>query len=153
MFHFENSKAAMKTLMRQRFLYPFIFLLFSYPFSNIADVPFVFSFLWFLICGILWVIFYPRYYYNFVKRNANKMIKEGKNDGLLGEHHMTLSEEGIIEFTVNGETKVNWAGIKYLKEDNFYFYLYNSVLSAFILPNKELNSVEKLRNYLEKKIS
>jgi hypothetical protein len=81
------------------------------------------------------------------------MIKEGKNDGLLGEHHMTLSEEGIIEFTVNGETKVNWAGIKYLKEDNFYFYLYNSVLSAFILPNKELNSVEKLRNYLEKKIS
>ena len=37
------------------------------------------------------------------------MIKEGKNDGLLGEHHMILSEEGIIEFTVNGETKVNWA--------------------------------------------
>ena len=36
MFHFKNSKAAMKTLKRQRFLYPFILLLFSYPFSNIA---------------------------------------------------------------------------------------------------------------------
>jgi hypothetical protein len=81
------------------------------------------------------------------------MIKEGKNDGLLGEHHMTLSEEGIIEFTVHGETKVRWAGIKYLKEDNLYFYLYNSAVSAFILPKKELNNVDELRNYLEKKIS
>ena len=39
------------------------------------------------------------------------MIKEGKSDGLLGEDYMVLSEDGIIDSTSNGETKVTWSGI------------------------------------------
>ena len=58
------------------------------------------------------------------------MIKEGKNDGLLGEHCMIFSEEGIVDSTTTSETKVTWSGIKNIKEDTHNIYLYNSSVSC-----------------------
>ena len=63
------------------------------------------------------------------------MIKN-KNDGLLGEHDMILSEEGINDSTSNGETKVSWSGIQTLSEDKHNIYLYNSS-GKYIHPSKK----------------
>ncbi|MGM7637492.1 YcxB family protein [Bacillus sp. Hm123] len=81
------------------------------------------------------------------------MIQEGTNEGLLGEHHMILSEEGIIDSTSNGETKVTWSGIKTISEDKHNIYLYNSSVSAYILPKREVDDVEEIKNYLKSKVT
>lgn len=79
------------------------------------------------------------------------MLKEGKNDGLLGERYMTLSEQGVIDASSSGESNVNWAAIKSIKEDDSHFYLYNSAVSAYILPKKAIGNVEELRSYIKRK--
>lgn len=152
MFHIKNSKTAMRSLTIQRFIGPIIFIISSYVFSKIGDVPFLGLFITFLILSILWVIFYPKYFYSHVIRHVKKMIKEGKNDGLLGEHHMMMTEDGIVDSTTNGETKVNWSGIQQIKENDDYFYLYNSSVSAYILPKRELHNLDEISSFLKSKI-
>jgi Tfp pilus assembly protein PilE len=137
----------------QRFLTPIIFIILSYVFSKVGNTSFLGLFITFFIVSILWVIFYPKYFYSYVTRNAKKMLKEGKNDGLLGEHHLIMTEEGIVDSTSYGQTKVNWSGIKNFKEDKYNFYLYNSSVSAYIIPKRELNNVEEIRNYLKSKLT
>ena len=137
MFHVKNLKAVKRTLNLQRFLTPIFFIIASFVLSKVGSMSFLEVFITFLVVSIIWVIFYPRYFYSYVIRNTKKMIKEGKNDGLLGEHYMVLSEDGIIDSTSNGETKVTWSGINTLSEDRQNIYLYNSSVSAYILQKEK----------------
>ncbi|MBB6447858.1 hypothetical protein HNR53_004569 [Bacillus benzoevorans] len=83
---------------------PIIFIILSFVLSKVGGIHFLGVFIPFLVVSILWIIFYPKYFYSYMIRNTKRMIKEGKNDGLLGEHQMILSEEGIIDSNSNGET-------------------------------------------------
>lgn len=107
----------------------------------------------FLVMGILWFIFYPKYFYRHVLRQVRKMLKEGKSDGLLGEHLLVVSEEGIVETTSKGEMKANWSSMEKFAEDEHCFYLYNTALSACIIPKREIEDVEKLRTYIQSRVN
>ena len=111
LYHIKNSKAGKRALVLQRFLTPLFLIIISYVYSLISDMPFLPLFITFLVTSILWVIFYPRYFYRLIARNAKKMMKEGKNDGLLGNHQLKLTEEGLVDSSSNRETKVTWSGI------------------------------------------
>ena len=152
LFHINNSESANKSLKTQRFATPFVYIIFAYIFANIADIPFLYALIPFLIVGILWVIFYPKYFQTRILSQTKKMLREGKNEGLLGEHTMILSEDGIVDSNPNGETKVNWSGIIKLQEDESNLYIYNSAVSAYIIPKRELNVVEDVREYIKSKL-
>ncbi len=152
MFHIKNSKTAKRALNMQRFLTPILFIVASFVLSKVGNISFLGLFIAFFMVSILWIIFYPRYFYSYVIRNTKKMIKEGKNDGLLGEHCMIFSEEGIVDSTTTSETKVTWSGIKNIKEDTHNNDLYNSSVSAYILPKRELNNVDEMKTYLKSKL-
>ncbi|MED4453154.1 YcxB family protein [Metabacillus fastidiosus] len=151
LFHIKNSKTTSRALNMQRFLTPIFFLILSYILSAFLDEPFIGLFIIFFILSILWIIFYPKYFYSLIIRQVKKMIKEGRNDGLLGDHHMIMTEEEIVDSTANSETKVTWSGIEMFKEDDDYFYLYNSSVSAYILPKRALNDVEEIKNFIQSK--
>lgn len=153
LFHVKNSKTAMKALHIQRIIGPIIFFIFTYVFSKLDNSNFLVWFIPFFILSILWVIFYPKYFYRHITRMAKKMIKEGKNEGLLGEHRMIFTDEGIEDHTSNGQTKVNWTGITEFKEDDANFYLYNSSVSAYILPKRDLENAVEMKNYLRSKLT
>lgn len=152
LFHIKNSKTAIKALNMQRFLPPIFFIISAYIFTTVMNASFPVMLITFLIISILWIIFYPKYFYNYVIRNTKKMIREGKNDGLLGEHHLIMTEEGIEDSTTYGETRVSWSGLKNFEEDNYNFYLYNSSLSAYVIPKREVSNVEVMKNYLNSHI-
>lgn len=152
LFHVKNSNTVKRALNIQRFLFPVLFIVISYLFSKMTEISFLGVFIPFLLISILWVIFYPKYFYRFIIRNTKKLIREGKNEDLLGEHRMTLSEEGIVDTTSNKETKVTWSGIQMIKEDEHSIYLYNSSVSAYILPKKDLHNVEETKALIQAKI-
>lgn len=147
LFHVKQSKTATNSLNLQRFLTPVFFIIVAFIFSKMGDMPFVFPLIVFGMISVLWVIYYPKYFYSHVMRQSKKMLKEGKNDGLLGQQQMTLSEEGIVYLTSNGESQVKWSGIKKIVEDSDFFYLYNSSVSAYILPKRALSNVEEAKRY------
>jgi hypothetical protein len=152
-FTLKRSKTAMRALKIQRFFAPILFIILSFVMSKVGDIPFWYWFITFLIMGIIWAVFYPNYFFNSVTRRVKKMLNEGKNNGFLGEHVMLMNEVGINESTSSGETKVNWSGITDFQEDTHYFYLYNSAVSAFILPKRELNNVDEIKNYIKSKLT
>ena len=152
MFHLKHSKSAIQSLNVQRFLTPVFFILMAFLLSKFGNIPFLELFIVFSITSILWIIFYPWYFYNTVTRRMKKMFKEGKNVGLLGEHVLSLNEEGLVESSANGQIKVNWSGITDFKEDEQYFYLYNSSVSAYIIPKRDLINSEEVENFLKGKV-
>ena len=152
LFHIKNSESARKSLNMQRYSIPFIYLIVAYVFSNLADIPFLYAFIPFLIVGVSWVLFFPKYFQNRIRSQTKKMIREGKNEGLLGEHTMLMTEDGIVDTNPTGETKVKWSGIIKMKEDQANLYLYNSSVSAYILPKRELNNLKEVRAFFEAKL-
>lgn len=153
MFHAKNSKAIKKSMMTQRFLIPLLYLAGAVIVSYILDMHLSIMGIPFLIFGVLWMLFFPAYFNRQIKRTARKMIREGKNEGVLGKHSMVFTEEGLRETNATGETKVAWVWIQDLKEDNFNFYLYNTGITAFIVPKKDLDNIEGVRNFLHSKIN
>ena len=151
-FHAKSSKTVAKSLVLQRFLSPIIFLIAGFMFAWIGDGSLIVSLIIFSIMGILWIVYYPKYFYGLITKNSRKMLKEGKNDGLLGDRCMILSDEGIVDSSSNGETKVKWAGIKKIEEDDNYFYIYNSAFTAYILPKQSLTNIVDARDYLKTKL-
>lgn len=149
MYHIKQSETAMKMLNLQRYLTPAFFIIISILLSQISEIPFLWSFSVFLVVGVLWFIYYPKYYERFLVRQVKKMFNEGKNDGLLGEHFLILNEEGLIETTSNGETRAVWASIKSFKEDTDYFFLYNSSVSAYIIPKRGMEQLDDVRNTIK----
>lgn len=152
LFHAKNSKTVSKSLALQRFLAPVIFLIGAFVFSWIGNESFIGLLITFSIIGVLWIIYYPKYFYGLIIKNTRKMLNEGKNDGLLGEHKMILSEIGIIDSNINSETQVKWIGIKKFEEVDNYFYIYNTAVSAYILPKSSLINVEETKEYFKSKL-
>lgn len=153
LYHIKNSKTGKRALMLQRFLSPLFFIIVSYVYSMIGNMPFLPLFITFFILSILWIVFYPKYFYRLITRNVRKMIKEGKNEGLIGQHQLKLSEERLVDTSSNKETTITWTGITGFKEDNGYFFLYNSSVSAYILPKREMDHVDEVRQYIQSKVA
>lgn len=149
MYHIKHSKTAMKMLNLQRYLTPVFFIIVSILLSQISEIPFLLSFSVFSVIGVLWFIYYPKYYEHFLVKQVKKMFHEGKNDGLLGEHFLILKEEGLVETTSNGETRADWASIENFKEDKDYFFLYNSSISAYIIPKRSIEKLDDVRNIIQ----
>ncbi|PID20476.1 hypothetical protein CSV61_14500 [Sporosarcina sp. P3] len=152
LYHVKNSKVGKNSLQWQRYISPLIFLLFAYfltVFTDMAKGP---LFATFGLTSILWVIFYPKYFYYHITRQVSKMLKGGKNEGLVGEHSMKMNKVGIVDQTSVGETKVQWSGVKQLIEDADYFYIYTSTVSAYIIPKRDIYSVDGLKSYIQQRI-
>ncbi|GKW47287.1 hypothetical protein NCCP2050_29790 [Planococcus sp. NCCP-2050] len=152
LYHSKNSKTYRKSMALQRFLIPVMYVMLAGIFSLILDMPLLFLLIPFLILSIVWVIFSPSLYYGMIKRTARKMIREGDNGSMLGEHSMVFTEEGLKEISKTGEASVSWSGIVDFGEDDSNFYLYNSSLSAYILPKKDLQDAEALRKLIHEKV-
>lgn len=152
LYHAKNSKTVRKQILMQRLLVPVVYIVLAYLASYFLDVPFLILFVPFLIMGILWFFFYPAYFYRLIKRNATKMMREGKNEGVLGAHKMIFTQHGLREISPKGEVSISWSGIESFGEGDAGFYLYNSGMSALIIPKKELGNSEKIRGLLKDKI-
>lgn len=152
LYHSRHSEVAKKALNMQRFISPVLFLAVAFLFSKMGEIPLSISLASFGTISVLWILFYPKHYYRLIERQAKKMIKEGKNDGLLGDHTLIMTEKGLVDSTAKGETRLTWSGIQQLKEDPHYFYLYNSAVSAYILPKRNLEDPNKIKDYLQSRI-
>lgn len=153
LYHVKNSRIGKNSLRWQRIFSPVIFLLFAYFLTIFTELEAGPLYATFVVTAILWVIFYPKYFYFHITRQVRKMLREGKNEGLVGDHEMRLTKAGITDSSSTGETKLTWQGISEIHEDADYFFLYNSSVSAYILPKRYIDEPEQFREYLYKRLA
>lgn len=153
LFHAKNSPAVQKQVTMQRIFVPLLYIVLAFLAFTYLDMPsFLVLSVMFFIMGILWAIFYPAYFYRLIKRNAAKMMREGKNEAVLGAHKMIFTEDGLREVSPKGEMSISWSGIETFGEGESGFYLYNSGMSALIIPKKELGNSAEVSSFLKEKI-
>jgi len=152
LFFMKNSETARKALNMQRFLAPVFFIFVSFLLAKIADMNFIGLFVIFAVISILWIWLYPKYFDHFVIRKTRKVLSEADNPGLLGEHRLLLSEEGITETTAKSETRAAWSGIQDIKEDQHSLYLFNSAVSAFIIPKRATADIQAVKAFVMAKM-
>jgi hypothetical protein len=92
-------------------------------------------------------MYYPKYFERHVRKQTRRLIDERSNEGMIGPHTMDLDETGMRDVNEFGETQVSWAGIKEVVEEDDYVYLYNSSVSAYILPKRGQDMAE-MRQWL-----
>lgn len=149
MHHIENSKTVQTSLNLQRFGIPFLYMIVAFILSYVSELSLAYLLTVFSILGVIWIIFYPRYFYRSVKKRTVKFIREGNNEGILGKHEMTLTEEGILDVAENRQTSCSWEGIQRVTEDDYNLYIYNTSMSAYILPKRELSQWNEIKGFVQ----
>jgi Ca2+/Na+ antiporter len=149
MYHIENSKTTKQSLFRQQYVIPIIYLIIPFIFSRVTDIPFIFWMITFLAIFILWIIFYPRYFKNYVKRNIEKMIDEGRNENLFGPVILTLEEAGISETSNSGVSMANWSSIERVEETKTHILIYLNAVSAAIVPLRAFADTDEKNEFLK----
>ena len=153
LYHVKHSKVGKSSLQWQRYISPLIFLLFAYLLSIFTDFPAGPLIVTFGLISILWIIYYPKYFYFHIKRQVTNMLKSGKCAGLVGKHSMKMNKSGIVDSTSAEDTKVQWSGVHVLIEDAEHFYIYTGAASAYIIPKRDVYSVDGLKMYVQKRIT
>ncbi|ALC80213.1 YcxB family protein [Bacillus gobiensis] len=142
--YMKHSKMIKQSLFMQRFLTPIIFLVLPFVLFWMTREFLIGFFITFVLVSIVWMAFYPKYFFAYIKKRLLKALNEGSNDNLLGQHVFIPSEDGLIEKNSAGERKTSWSGIERVEENDDYYFLFLSSMSAYILP-KRSSRIKQLR--------
>ncbi len=145
-YHMTHSVTMKRSLFIQRFIFPIIFLVLPIFLIRITAIPLWYWFTTFIISSILWVVFYPKSLKKSVKRKISKILEEGKNTGILGNHIFSFTEEGIVDKTEFSETK--YSLIEKVVESETHIFIYVSAVMAYIIPIRIFGSADEKNNFL-----
>lgn len=148
LFHLDHSKTGRKTLFIQRYIVSLIFILAPFVLRWITEIPFSY---WMVVClaaYILWVINYPKSLKKSVVKRIDKMLSEGKNTSLIGDNDIVINEGCITRITKQSESKSAWDTIESVQQNQKNIYIYNSALSAYIIPKRAFENKEDEASFI-----
>ena len=67
----------------------------------------------------------------------------GKHKGILGDHTLTLTEEGLASKSPTSESLLNWAGIHRVVSTKGYVFIYVSELQIKMIPKRAFHSADE----------
>ena len=147
--HANSSVSVKRSLILQRTLGPFVFLIATLALVKFSEISMWYWITVFSIMSVIWLVFYPNYFNWEMGRNIKKMLKEGNNKNLLQKRKLFLTDEAIIETSTASETKTPWCDVNKVEETGEYIYIYNSSISAYIIPKRVLGNQNKINTFLE----
>ena len=134
--HAKKSSSLKKNILMQRILGPVLFLIFPFIIRGYTEIPMWYWVTIFGIVSVVWFIYYPKYFNWEMTRRVKKMLNEGSNENILNRRKIILSDEGILEKSLIGESNVSWNQVDKVEESNEYIYIYISSISAHIIPKR-----------------
>ena len=148
-FHMSYSNSIRKILFVQRYFVSIIFLITPFIVSRIInEISFWFWLPVFIIVYLLWVIFYPKYFYWFSSRRISRMVDEGKNADMLGSQSLELTEDRIVNISSFSESKTDYRTVERVVETKDYIYIYISSVMAYIIPIRTFESLDQKTEFI-----
>lgn len=147
--HANKSPSLKRNVTFIRILGPVTFLIAPFIVIKFSEIPLWYWMTLFGITSIIWIVFYPRYFDWEMRRRIKKMLKEGKNESLFKERKISLTDEAIIETSSSSQSSTIWSKIDRIEETDRYIYIYNSSISAYIIPKRVFKNNKEKTNFLE----
>ena len=149
LYHSQHSQSLRKMIAVQRILPALVFIVFGLFLASWFQMPFLFALSIYSILALIWILYYPHYFKRTLRKRVSKMLNEKDNRTLLGDYVMILGPEGFESKSNSQETKIEWSGIQSLEVTKDYIFLYNSSISAFILPSSAFHSEEERETFIK----
>ena len=97
-----------------------------------------------------WVIFFPNFYFNRVLRQARTMAEKGDNQQLLAQRELIVdANEGITQKYPGEVFEIGWADVVRIDATENYFYLFNTKMSAVIVPLQRLKGMDGYKELVQ----
>ena len=150
MNYMSNSKTVKKLFIAQRYIVPIIFLLIPFIMIKATSIPLGYWVNVFLVCYVLWVIFYPKYFKWTVSKRILNMLDEGENADMLGNRSLTLTEKCIIDSSTLSESKTDWSVIEKITQTKKHIFIFISAVAAYILPVRVFKDENEKKKFIMK---
>lgn len=142
--YFDTSPTMRRSHNKSRLAGTLLFFVLPPVLRNMTDIPFWYWMTTLGIAGILWFFYFPKMMKRLYTKQIRKLLKEQKNY-FIGKKTLELTSDGILTKGEDGESTVLYSSISKLQQHNGAIYLYNSAVSAIIIPADAFLS-EKERN-------
>jgi hypothetical protein len=84
------------------------------------------------------------------RRHILQLLKEEKPDrGQLGRHKVVLSEDGVVESTVVGQSRTSWAGVDRIEQNPEYIFIYTSLIGAHVIPKRAFRDQHEAESFYQ----
>ena len=153
-FHIKNSPLIKKQIILTRFGIAIFYIIVGSILSYLEQRHT--SFIVFLVISVIWILFYKKYFISITKKNVVKMLQEDKNKGIIGKQKIIIEDDKLFEINEYSKIEHNKKCLNKILNDEKYYYLYLTSISALIIPktsfeneNKENNFIKMLEQFLE----
>ena len=94
--------------------------------------------LFYLVVSIIWILFRYFFYDKLIIKKIKKILEKWNNSSLIWEHTISFEEDCFNISLPWSDSKVYWSKINKIEENEKYIFIFNSSLSAYIIPKFKL---------------
>ncbi len=131
-FHLEHSPSTKRNKIL-RYVLTF-FIIINFVINMIKGD--IFMAIVFLLLAAFVMFLWPKIFKFFVDRQIKAMYKEGKNQGTIGCHDMTIGDDEIVQENDSGSYMTKWNYVEKILKTERFILVYNSAVSAYIIPRR-----------------
>lgn len=147
--HAHNSKTVKKSLFYQRYVVAIIFLIIPVILSKTLKIPVRSILPSFLIAFVIWIIFYPKYFWWQINKNVARTLSESEDNKFAASYSLIIDEEGMVSKGENAETVRNWECVQKIEKTDKNILIYTSPVEAIIIPLIAFDDEGKLNRFIE----
>ncbi len=140
--HMKSFKTGKRMTTMLRWIGPILFLMSGLVMGSKEFLGFNISFFLYITLALLWYFLYPKIFMNSVRKRVKKLLKEGKNKGLLGQRTIKFDDQGYTSISSVTEAKTIWSAVERVDQEDNYIYIFESAVSAVVIPLRELSETE-----------
>ncbi len=149
LYHMQNSPSQKKTFMISRYLLPLLLAIPIYLFGTLVfKQPSLFWIIIAVLYTVIWMVTFPKLFKRNVTKAMKKMAQEGDNSNFYGLKTLEIEDDKIIATDDTTTSIVLKSAIKDIKVYDDMVLLYESAISAHIIPTRSLSN-EKVDQLLK----
>lgn len=147
--HAHNSSTVKKSLFYQRYVVAIIFPIIPVILSKTFKAPLRGLLPAYLISSLMWIIFYPKYFWWQIKKNVTKTLDESEDSKFVASHSLTISEKGMVSEGENSKTVRDWGSIQRIDKTDRNILIYTGAMEALIVPLRAFDDEVSLKSFIE----
>jgi hypothetical protein len=89
---------------------------------------------------LVYLLLFPGLRRRGIKKQVRRLIAEGKNAGIFGQHRISITPQEVREVLSVGDSSRRWSAIERIAETDDHVFIYISALSAYIIPKLAFNN-------------
>ncbi|MFT8873022.1 MAG: YcxB family protein [Sporolactobacillus sp.] len=108
----------------------------------------------FAVLGVLWFLFYPKWFERSVRRRLMRVIDEQFGANVCIDEQLSADEDALVEDSAAGDTlRVRWSTLEKIGETETHVFFFIHAMAAIIVPKRVFTNeaeIARLKQFVPK---